>query len=63
MKGVEINMAKEIRYVKPNMANLKGKLGRSIINQIRNAKRPDRSEMQEIAEKTKLDMLAKRKRC
>ena len=39
----------EICYVKPNMGALKGKKGRMILEEIRNAKRPDRSDLERRA--------------
>lgn len=34
----------EIRYVKPNMTNLRGRLGKSILNTLKNAPAPDLTE-------------------
>jgi hypothetical protein len=35
-----------ITYTKPNIANLKGKIGESIIETIRNTPAPDRSDLE-----------------
>ena len=47
-----IQMAKprEMHYYKPNMGALTGKVGRSIIETIRNAPRPDRTELKKEAD-------------
>ena len=37
-------------YSKPNMANLRGPIGRSIIETIKNAPRPDRTRLREEAD-------------
>lgn len=34
----------EIRYVKPNMTNLRGRLGKSILRTLKNAPAPDLTE-------------------
>lgn len=34
----------EIRYVKPNMTNLRGRLGKSILHTLKNAPAPDLTE-------------------
>ena len=40
----------EIRYVKPNMGALHGRIGRSILETIRNTLRPDRTELNRRAD-------------
>lgn len=36
---------RELRFYKPNMANLHGRIGRSILETIRNTPKPDRTEL------------------
>lgn len=42
---VTMKKKKPIVYTKPNITNLKGKIGRSIIETIRNTPRPDFTEI------------------
>ena len=39
-----------VTYSKPNMANLRGPIGRSIIETIKNTPKPDRSKLREEAD-------------
>ena len=41
---------REIRYVKPNIGALHGKVGQSIIETIMNAQRPDHTELNRLCE-------------
>lgn len=45
-----MNHKKEINYIKPNIANLHGKIGQSIVDTIMNAQRPDHSELNRACE-------------
>ena len=49
---------KNINYVKPNMAAIHGKIGRYIIETIRNTPKPDDSRLKERAEEVEALMLA-----
>ena len=44
-------MEQIVRYGKPNMANLSGELGKSIMKQIMNTPAPDREKMKAESEK------------
>lgn len=52
---------REIRYVKPNMGALHGRVGRKILETIRNTPKPDLSEMDRRAEAVEARILAARK--
>ena len=43
-------MGRTVRYRKPNMANLSGKLGKHIINQIIESPAPDRKKLKAESE-------------
>lgn len=49
-------------YYKPNMANLKGKLGREIMTAIRNTPPSDHSKLNKLAEEGIKSVLAERKK-
>ena len=49
-------------YYKPNMANLKGKLGREIMAAIRDTPLSDHSKLNRLAEEGIKSVLAERKR-
>ena len=51
---------REIRYYKPSMTNLKGKLGRNIINTIKNTPPSDHSKLNVLADKGIKSILAER---
>ena len=51
-----------IKYYKPNMTNLKGKLGREIMTVIRNTPPSDHSKLNKLAEEGIKSMLAERNR-
>ena len=53
---------REIHYVKPNMGALHGRVGRSILETIRNTPRPDRTDLKKRAEECKRSLLAERGR-
>lgn len=50
-----------IKYYKPNMANLKGKLGREIMDEIKNTPPSDHLELNRLAEEGIKSVLAERK--
>lgn len=52
---------KTINYIKPNMGNLHGKIGRSIIETILNTPKPDDSKLKERAKEVEALMLAAKK--
>lgn len=52
----------EICYVKPNIGALRGRIGRSILETIRNTPRPDRTDLEKRAEECKRSLLAERGR-
>lgn len=47
-------------YVKPNMANLHGKVGREILETIRNSTPPDLSDIRQKVEENKKKIQAER---
>ncbi len=47
---VQMAKVKEIRYYKPNMGALRGKIGMSIIETIMNTPKPDHSELKKEAD-------------
>ena len=49
---------RETNYIKPNMANLRGKLGRSIIKTIKETPAPDRSALKRDVEAAMAKILA-----
>lgn len=49
-------------YYKPNMANLKGKLGREIMTAIKNTPPSNHSKLNRLAEEGIKSVLAERKR-
>lgn len=52
-----MSIAKQINYVKPNMTNLRGKVGRSIIKTIRSTPKPDLSEVKRKSAEAERRML------
>ncbi|MBP3803301.1 MAG: hypothetical protein J6I76_05275 [Oribacterium sp.] len=50
-------MAFTIRYAKPNMADLPPTLGKAIIKQILNTKKPDDEQLSEEARKLEKEMV------
>ena len=62
MKGA-ISMKKhEIRYVKPNIGALKGPVGRSILETIRNTPRPDMTALTKEADAVLANLAAEKKK-
>lgn len=57
MSEVIVVMSK-VRYVKPNMGALKGRLGREIIEIIKNTPVPDRTKLYAESEEIKRRILA-----
>ena len=53
-----VSMAKAI-YSKPNMANLRGPVGRSIVETIRNTPKPDRTKLRREADECLANILKK----
>jgi hypothetical protein len=51
----------EIRYIKPNIGSLKGSIGKSILETIRNTPRSDRTRLNMIADDVQKAMLAEQK--
>jgi hypothetical protein len=51
-------MARERRLVKPNMNNLRGKMGRSIIKTILETPKLDREKLKRLADKERARILA-----
>lgn len=51
-----------VKYYKPNMTNLKGKLGREIMTAIRNAPPSDHSKLNRLAKEGINSVLAERKK-
>lgn len=51
---------KEVRYYKPNMGALRGKIGESIIETILNTPRPDHSELNRDADEYLKKRLARK---
>ena len=51
-------MARERRLVKPNMNNLRGKMGRSIIKTILETPKLDREKLKRLADKARARILA-----
>ena len=49
---------KQITYSKPNMANLRGRLGKSIIETIMNTPKPDETKLREEAHEIEKLMIA-----
>lgn len=49
---------KRITYSKPNMANLRGRLGKSIIETIMNTPKPDKTKLKEEAYEIETLMIA-----
>lgn len=63
-KAIEVTIMKkehEIRYVKPNIGALHGRIGRSILETIRNTPRPDRTDLEKRADEARARLLAARK--
>lgn len=61
MEGAIYMRNEQINYVKPNMAALHGKIGRSIIETILNTPKPDDSRLKERAREVEARMLAAKK--
>jgi hypothetical protein len=53
---------REYVFSKPNMSNLKGKLGRSILATIRNTPKPDLSELEKQTRTVENRILAARRK-
>ena len=51
-----------VKYYKPNMTNLKGKLGREIMTAIRDTPLSDHSKLNRLAEEGIKSVLAERKK-
>lgn len=49
-----------VKYYKPNMANLKGKLGRKIMTAIKNTPSSDHSKLNKLADEGIKSVLAER---
>lgn len=58
--GMIMNM-NNMTFVKPNVGNLKGKVGKSIIETLRNAQRPDRTDLEADVKRLKEEIMANRK--
>lgn len=50
-----------VKYYKPNMTNLKGKLGREIMNAINDTPPSDHSKLNKLAEEGIKSVIAERK--
>ena len=53
---------KTITYTKPNIGNLKGKIGRSIIETVRNSPIPDKTKLEAEVKELEKRIMADRKR-
>jgi len=59
---MRIMIMREYVFSKPNMSNLKGKLGRSILATIRNTPKPDLSELEKQTRTVENRILAARRK-
>ena len=64
MEGVvymfDTQRVREIRYIKPNMGALRGRIGREILETIRNTPKPDLTELNRQADEVETRILAAR---
>ena len=58
---IQMAKPKKVRYYKPYMGALSGKIGKSIIETILNTPRPDRTELNRKAGECRIAMLAEMK--
>lgn len=60
---MEAVVMKQVTYSKPNMANLRGRLGKSIIETIMNTPKPDETKLKEEAHEIEKLMIAAESKC